>query len=280
MCSTSSQIRHHNFLERSLIEIAFWKREPFIFRWLTSTVNILKIVRGLFFALREGLLSYRQVLNSAISNGILNAIYANDFFGLTVRFSAVMIGTFWKRKSRPIWWHKARLLTRQFFSTWTSIVYEDVPVTNLGFLLELRELLWPPRERAKSYSLTRWSIVYALISVYVTVPSEPLTLDLMETYNFIFRRACYCRTSYHWKRKRRIVLENFRFARLVPFLVHLFFLFLFFKGASILQEKVQSYWLLPYRERKRKTPRLASSVRVRALVEPGTDIRRSAHHIQ
>jgi hypothetical protein len=33
--------------------------------------------------------------------------------------------------------------------------YEDVPVTDLEFLLEVRELLWLPRERAKPYSLTR-----------------------------------------------------------------------------------------------------------------------------
>ncbi len=35
-----------------------------------------------------------------------------------------------------------------------SLDYEDVPVTDLEFLLEVRELLWPPRERAKPYSLT------------------------------------------------------------------------------------------------------------------------------
>jgi hypothetical protein len=29
--------------------------------------------------------------------------------GLTVSFSVVMIGIFWKRKSRPVQWHKARL---------------------------------------------------------------------------------------------------------------------------------------------------------------------------
>ncbi len=73
---------------------------------------------------------------------------------------------------------------------------------------------------------------------------------------------------------RRIVLEKFRLANLVLFFfVH----FITPEGGSILQAKVQSYKLLRYSERKRKTPRCAANVRVRALVEPGTVVRRSAH---
>jgi hypothetical protein len=58
--------------------------------------------------------------------------------------------------------------------------------------------------------------------------------------------------------KRRRVLENFRFANLVPVFVHFTP-----EGASIMQGKVQSYRLLRYSERKRKTPRFAANVRVR-----------------
>jgi hypothetical protein len=71
--------------------------------------------------------------------------------------------------------------------------------------------------------------------------------------------------------RRRKVLGNFRLANLVPFFVHFTP-----EGASILQEKVQSYRLLWYSERKRKSPRFAANVRVRALVEPGMVVRRSA----
>jgi hypothetical protein len=71
--------------------------------------------------------------------------------------------------------------------------------------------------------------------------------------------------------KRRKVRESFRFANLDPFFVHSTP-----EGASILQEKVQSYRLLRYSERKRKTPQFAANVRVRSLVEPGTVVRRSA----
>jgi hypothetical protein len=41
------------------------------------------------------------------------------------------------------------------------------------------------------------------------IPSKPLTLDLMETLDFFFRRACYHRNaSYRKKRKRKEVVEK------------------------------------------------------------------------
>jgi hypothetical protein len=45
-------------------------------------------------ALSEGLQLYSQIQNLTLSNGTLDAMSLNSFFGLTVRFSAVMIGVF------------------------------------------------------------------------------------------------------------------------------------------------------------------------------------------
>jgi hypothetical protein len=46
------------------------------------------------------------------------------------------------------------ILTFSSFRIALILVDEDVPVTDLEFLMEVRGLLWPPRERAKPYSRT------------------------------------------------------------------------------------------------------------------------------